>query len=49
MLAASGGAAAAGAGVLSIGDDAKHYYTAAERTGRVVTALIICINEYDIL
>ncbi|KAL9097325.1 MAG: hypothetical protein Q9165_000752 [Trypethelium subeluteriae] len=50
LLAASGGAAAAatGAGLLSIGDDAKHYYTAAERTGRVITTLAICINDYRV-
>ena len=47
LFAASGGTAAIGAGILSIGDDAKHFYTAAERTGRVMTTLAICINEYE--
>lgn len=26
-------------------DDVKHAYRAAERTGRVVAALLVCINE----
>ncbi|KAI9652740.1 MAG: hypothetical protein M1821_007814 [Bathelium mastoideum] len=48
LLAASGGTVAAGAGVMSISEDAKHYYTAAERTGRVITALAVCINDYRV-
>lgn len=41
--AAAGGAL--GAGVLAFSDDAKHIYAAAERSGRVVTALAVCVNE----
>ncbi len=34
-----------GASVLALGDDVKHAYEAAERTGRVVSTLAVCINE----
>lgn len=33
------------ASVLAFTDDVKHTYGAAERTGRVASALAICINE----
>ncbi|KAH8671187.1 ubiquinone biosynthesis protein [Xylariales sp. PMI_506] len=41
--AAAGGA---GVGVLAFTDDIKYGYDAAERTGRVASALAICINDY---
>lgn len=44
LLAATG--AAAGAVFLSAGDDIKNGYLAIERTGRVATALVLCINDY---
>jgi aarF domain-containing kinase len=31
--------------VLFFSDEVKHGYIAAERTGRVVTTLAVCINE----
>ena len=43
VLAAAGGAL--GAGVLAFSDDVKHIYAAAERSGRVVSTLAVCINE----
>ncbi|KAJ9251814.1 hypothetical protein DTO195F2_7669 [Paecilomyces variotii] len=43
-FAAAGGAL--GAGALAFSDDIKHGYAAAERSGRVVSALAICINDY---
>lgn len=42
VLAASG---AAGVGALAFTDDVKHAYNAFERTGRVMGALAVCINE----
>lgn len=42
VAAASGTVAVA---LFAFWDDIKHTYAAAERTGRVVTALAICINE----
>ncbi|KAI1958657.1 hypothetical protein LOZ58_005064 [Ophidiomyces ophidiicola] len=42
--AAAGGTL--GATALAFSDDIKHGYTAVERTGRVVTALAVCINEF---
>ena len=44
VLAAAGGALALSA--LPFGVDAKHVYGAVERTGRVVSTLAVCINEY---
>lgn len=43
--AAAGGSA--GASLLFFGDDIRHGWLAAERTGRVVSTLAVCINEYD--
>ncbi|RVX70268.1 hypothetical protein B0A52_05601 [Exophiala mesophila] len=37
-----------GASVLFFGDDIKHGWRAAERTGRVVTALAVNINDYRV-
>lgn len=45
-LAAAGGTVAVT--VFAFWDDIKHTYVAAARTGRVVTTLAICINEYDL-
>lgn len=42
---AATGTVGLGATVLAFGDDAKHAYKAAERTGRVVSTLAVCINE----
>ncbi|KIW95113.1 uncharacterized protein Z519_03697 [Cladophialophora bantiana CBS 173.52] len=42
--AAAGGSA--GASLLLFGDDIKHGWLAAERTGRVISTLAVCINEY---
>ena len=39
------GTGGAGAGAFLFADDAKHYYQAAERSGRVVSTLYACINE----
>lgn len=43
FAAASGGAL--GASTLAFGDDIKHAYGAAERSGRVASTLAVCINE----
>ena len=43
LLATAGGGAAAM--LLSVGDDVKHSYGAVERTGRVASTLVLCINE----
>ncbi|KAJ9607720.1 hypothetical protein H2200_007798 [Cladophialophora chaetospira] len=45
---AAAGGGAAGAGVLAFGDDIKHGWRAAERTGRVVSTLVVCINDYRV-
>ncbi|KAI9738444.1 MAG: hypothetical protein M1818_005341 [Claussenomyces sp. TS43310] len=37
-----------GAGVLAFADDLRHGYQAVERSGRVLSALAICINDYRI-
>ncbi|ODH30178.1 Atypical/ABC1/ABC1-B protein kinase [Paracoccidioides brasiliensis] len=42
--AAAGGTV--GATLFAFSDDVKHVYSAAERTGRVMTALAVCINDY---
>ena len=42
LIAASG----LSAGTLAFSEDIKHGYAAAERSGRVVSTLFICINEY---
>jgi aarF domain-containing kinase len=34
-----------GVTALAFSDDIKHGYAAAERTGRVMTTLAVCINE----
>lgn len=44
LIATTGGAATAV--FLSFGDDVKNGYQAIERTGRVASALVICINDY---
>ncbi|KAL2118528.1 hypothetical protein VTJ04DRAFT_8188 [Mycothermus thermophilus] len=44
ILAAAGGGAAAM--LLSVGDDVKNTYEAMERSGRVVSALVLCVNDY---
>ena len=41
--AAAGGTLAAA--TFAFSDDVKHAYSAVERTGRVVSALAVCINE----
>jgi aarF domain-containing kinase len=43
LLATAGGGAAAM--LLSVGDDVKNSYEAIERTGRVASTLVLCINE----
>lgn len=44
---AAAGVGTVGAGALFFTDEIKHGYAAAERTGRVVSTLAVCINEYD--
>ena len=44
-LAATGAGTGAGAGLFAFTDDIKQGYEAVERTGRVVAALGVCINE----
>ncbi|KAI9752605.1 MAG: hypothetical protein M4579_005553 [Chaenotheca gracillima] len=46
VLAASGGTL--GAGALAFGDEIKHGYVAVERSGRVVSTLFVCINDYRV-
>lgn len=46
LLYASAGTAAVAGTALAFTDDIKSGYEAAERTGRVVITLAICINEY---
>lgn len=46
LLYASTGAAAVASTALAFSDDIKNSYEAAERTGRVIATLAICINEY---
>jgi aarF domain-containing kinase len=36
----------AGAGALAFSEQARHYYTAVERSGRVAITLALCVNEY---
>ena len=43
--AAAGGSL--GGSIMFFGDDIRHGWLAAERTGRVVTTLALCINEYE--
>jgi aarF domain-containing kinase len=38
-------AGVAGAAAVTLSDDARHLYRAAQRTGRVVGTLAVCINE----
>ncbi|KAL2430429.1 ABC1 family protein MCP2 [Exophiala dermatitidis] len=46
IWAAAGGGL--GASLLFFGDDIRHGWLAAERTGRVVTTLAVCINDYRV-
>jgi len=46
LLATTGVTAAVGAGTIAVSDEAKHYAAAIQRTGRVVTTLAICVNEF---
>lgn len=46
LLLAATGAAGVATTTLAFTDDIKNSYEAAERTGRVVAALAICINDY---
>lgn len=45
ILTAAGGSLAAGT-VLAFSDSAQHAYTAVQRTGRVMTTLALCMNEW---
>ncbi len=45
VLLATTGAAGLGAAAVAFNDDVRHAYETIERTGRVVTALFVCINE----
>ena len=45
-LLIAGGGLAIGAGVVTINDDAKHAYVAAQRSYRVVGTLVLNIKEY---
>lgn len=44
LLAAVAGTAGASV-MLGVSDDLKHGFTAAQRSGRVLTTLLVCINE----
>ena len=44
LLATAGGGATVG--LLAVGDDVKNAYEGAERTGRVVSALVTNVNDY---
>lgn len=46
LLASTGGVVAAS--VVAFSDDAKHAVTAVQRTGRVVSTLAVCINDYRV-
>ncbi|PMD27315.1 ABC1 family protein-like protein [Hyaloscypha hepaticicola] len=46
VFAAAGGAL--GVTAVALTDDVKHTYRAAERTGRVVSTLAVCINDYRV-
>jgi len=46
MLAAAGGAL--GITTVAFTDDIRHAYEAVERTGRVVSTLTVCINDYRV-
>ncbi|KAF2418789.1 ABC1 family protein [Tothia fuscella] len=48
LLATAGGGTAVLAGVVAVSDDAKHIARAAQRTGRVVSTLFVCINDYRV-
>jgi aarF domain-containing kinase len=43
ILVATG--ALLGAGAIAFKDDARHVYQGAQRSGRVLSALAVCINE----
>lgn len=45
MLASTAGLGVLGS-VVAFGDEAKYVGKAAQRTGRVVSTLAVCINEY---
>ncbi|KAL3424463.1 ABC1 family protein [Phlyctema vagabunda] len=47
LLAATTGTAV-GVGTFAFADDIKHSYKAAERSGRVASALAVCINDYRV-
>ena len=42
----TGGGVAIGAAVVTVNDDAKHAYVAAQRSYRVVATLVLNIREY---
>lgn len=44
LLAAAGGTAGASV-IVGLSDELKHGYAAARRSGRVLTTLLLCINE----
>ena len=44
LLATAGGTLGTGT-ILAFSDDLKHGYSAAQRTGRVITTLALCMNE----
>lgn len=46
LLITGGGIALLGAGVVTINDDAKHAYVAAQRSYRVLTTLVLNIKDY---
>jgi aarF domain-containing kinase len=46
LLATTGVTAAVGAGAIAVSDEAKHYAAAIQRSGRVITTLAICVNEF---
>ncbi|EKD16619.1 ABC1 family protein [Drepanopeziza brunnea f. sp. 'multigermtubi' MB_m1] len=49
VLAASAvGGVGVGASVLAFGDGVQHAYEAVERSGRVVSVLAVCINDYRV-
>ena len=45
VLLAAGSALGVSTAAVAFGDDVRHAYGAAERTGRVVGTLAVCINE----
>lgn len=45
LLLAAAGAAGGASVIVGLSDDLKHGYAAARRSGRVLTTLLMCINE----